>query len=411
MPYAIAALIVVAVTLWPGDTPWGGDDVVLLTAAARCDAVRKLTGCGLTGSFGYPYGPLPVEVYQVLLEFSHDLATVVQLHAAIFTASTLFGLFWLVRRLSMSPWLVLLPVVGPFFWFYSRLLWDNPMAIPAGTLMLAAYLEWWTVRRAWAFWIVAAAGPFLLLTHPMTIPLVAAVAIHAIVTRHTAVLRSWIPLVVMTAVAIYLSLPYFQMLDRVLHKPPARTGVESSSDGYAKPSRPAAAAYPLMSGRLMTAYGFFDKRGFEPGLESSTIGRMAAGFSRIAIPVVLVGFIVSAIRFPRGWRSTARPIETASAVAVLALVLQSGLDALMRLPPWPHYFNGTWPVIALMLWTGLTAIRPRPLAVGLAIMLGLCTAGWTSAFVIDIHRNHGGPVWYGPTITSQGVSSTDSLLN
>ena len=137
LPTIACGLVVLLTTVWPGDVPWGGDDAMLIGNARRANAEHRLADAGLGGSFNVPYGPLPTQLYQGLLLVTDDLPTVVRLRAALAAGVTAAALLWLTASLGWSPWLAVLPLLSPFFWFYSRLLWDNTFALPVGAVRLA----------------------------------------------------------------------------------------------------------------------------------------------------------------------------------------------------------------------------------------------------------------------------------
>src|SRR5687767_5630578 len=62
----LAAAVVPAV-LWVGDISWLQDEPRLLAKAWHANARGMMETQGLNGNFGVPYGPLPTQIYQVLL--------------------------------------------------------------------------------------------------------------------------------------------------------------------------------------------------------------------------------------------------------------------------------------------------------------------------------------------------------
>src|SRR5258708_7545151 len=109
--------IVIALMIWPSDAPWGGGDAQLIKLALQAHREHRLSEAGLGGSFGYPYGPIPLQIYQALLLFTHYLPTLVQIHAALIASMTATALLWLTRTLRWSPWLAAMAMLSPFFWF------------------------------------------------------------------------------------------------------------------------------------------------------------------------------------------------------------------------------------------------------------------------------------------------------
>ena len=65
---------------------------------------------------------------------SRDLVVVAVLHTLLMSAATAGALWWLSRSLRLWVWFAPLPLLSPYFWFYARVLWDNPFLIPLGAL-------------------------------------------------------------------------------------------------------------------------------------------------------------------------------------------------------------------------------------------------------------------------------------
>jgi hypothetical protein len=394
LPIAACVLIVLLLAIWPADAPWGGDDVSLITAATRANSQHRLVDAGLGGSFGFPYGPIPSQIYQMLVLLSHDPVVLIRLHAVLFAGFTAFTLLYLSRVLKVSPWFAPLTMLGPFFWFYTRLMWDNTFAIPVGALLLASYGDYLRRPSRAAFFTFVSCGIALPLIHPMTLPLAVAVAAHALASQRAAIRRHWVGLIVIGLITTISCGAYVErVVIQIVHSP----GLTQWAND--RLSRGEALVFPLLSGRLFTARGFFDSRGPEVGLESSGIASGARAISALAYPLFWLG-LARALIYIR------RPSSILS-ICVVALLLQSLMDCYLRITPYPHYYCGTWAVIVVLIWTGLdwlARIRLRTL-VGLVYAGSLCIS--TVAFAIDIHRHAGGRVWYGPSIGSQMLAAAE----
>ncbi len=404
LPAIACAAIVLLLMIWPSDIPWGGDELILIHHAIEANRQHMLQPFGLEGSFGFPYGPLPTQIYQTLLLISHRLPVVVQLHALLFGGTTAIALLWLARSLKWNPWLAPAAMLSPFFWFYGRLLWDNPFAIPLGTLMIAGYAAILR-RRTWLnFSITCASTVALIFIHFMTLPLIAAVAAHAMIHQRRALLQHWTSAAVILILAIISSGTYcIEFAKLAIHHPHL---AQSSAQGELPPmSRAAAFAFPLRAGRLLSAYDFFDHRGTEPGLDSSTAARWARNISAVAYSFVVLGIITGLLRLPAAFRGT-DPADSVVGITVLALILQSLLDGILRIAPWPHYFCGTWIACVICMWFGVSQFsRVRCGRLRLDVVLlgvyAMATLLATALFAIGIHQSAGGTAWYGPTLARQ----------
>jgi hypothetical protein len=222
--------------------------------------------------------------------------------------------------------------------------------------------------------------------------LVAAVGGHALVFRRRAIGRHWIGLIVIGLITAISCGPYMKRVATQLGHAPHL--LQPPTDRL---SRGGAAAFPLLSGRLFTACGFFDSRGPEIGLESSSVASAARIVSAVAYPLFWLGMIRAVMHI--------RQLQSLSTICVVALIVQSLMDTWLRISPYPHYYCGTWAAIVVLIWTGLdwlAQIRLRTL-IGLAYAGSLAIS--TFAFAIDIHSHAGGRVWYGPSIGSQMLAA------
>src|SRR5205814_6967687 len=144
-----AAMVVVCLlpAVWPGDAPWTNDEPHLLAAALDANAAHRPAAMGLYGSYGVPYGPLPTQIYQVLLLVTRDPVLLVAIRGVLTMSATGLALLWLSRTLRLPRWFIPAVLLSPFLWLYSRILWDNTFAIPVGALALAAYASFLATGR------------------------------------------------------------------------------------------------------------------------------------------------------------------------------------------------------------------------------------------------------------------------
>ncbi len=399
--------IVITPMFWPADTQWGGDDALLMKLALTANHEHHLSKAGLGGSFAYPYGPVPLDIYQGMLLVTHHLPTIVRLHVGLMTIVTSAALLWLTWSLGLSPWLAPLVMLSPFFWFYSRLLWDNTFAIPVGAMMVAAYLAFLRRESRVAFVTALVCAAILPFIHPMTLPLVAAVGAHAAWHRREAFLRHKIALMVIVICTALVNWSYCVRVARQFADSPR---IPKTVGDPAEPplSRSAAFGFPLLSGRLVSAYYFFDGRGSEAGAESSGIACAARLVSGMAFPLVWIGIVICITRFSTGWRRQGNPVDAVAVICVLTLILQSLMDGVLRISPWPHYFSGTWIVGVICFWLGLGWLARFRLASLVGIVYAVATILATTAFILGVHRAGGGKVWHGPTM---GAQLTSMYLN
>jgi hypothetical protein len=387
-PAAICVLIVGLLAIWPGDAPWGGDDVVLISTAIKANHEHHLIAAGLGGSFGYPYGPIPSQIYQMLVMFSHDPVVLVRLHAVLFAAAVAGALLYLAAVMNLSPWMAPMTMVGPFFFFYSRLMWDNTFAIPVGTLLLASYGDCLRRSSRAAFFTAVSCAIALPLIHPMTLPLVIPVVIHALIFKRDAIKKHWPGLIVIALCAAICSGAYVQRVADQLRQSPNL--IPPRADAL---TRAQAAVFPLFAGRLFSAHGFFDERGPEMGWEQNRLVEISRLLSTVSYPLIWLGMFAAIARI--------RNLTPVPALCLGTLLLQSLMDARLRISPYPHYYSGTWAAAVVFLWMGLDLLGRFKLRSAIGLTYAIVMVISTIAFAVDIHRQGGGLVWYGPSLGTQ----------
>ena len=104
----VAAMLLVCLlpAVWPGDAPWTNDEPHLLAAALDANAAHQPAAMGLFGSYGVPYGPLPTQIYQVLLLVTHNPVWLVAIRGVLTMSLTAAGLLWLARTLRLPRWFI-----------------------------------------------------------------------------------------------------------------------------------------------------------------------------------------------------------------------------------------------------------------------------------------------------------------
>src|SRR3954466_5766789 len=70
--------------LWPGDTPWVYDEPAEVKLALQADQPHRLADHALSGNFWVWYGPLPIQIMQVLLAVSHDPRWLVVMRGSLY---------------------------------------------------------------------------------------------------------------------------------------------------------------------------------------------------------------------------------------------------------------------------------------------------------------------------------------
>jgi hypothetical protein len=404
-PAALATLAAACVIplVWTGDISFINDEPMLVINAVRANAAGRLAETGLLGTFGVSYGPFPTWVYQALTAISHDLVVVALLHAAVMSAATACALWWLSGSLRLWPWFAAVPLLSPYFWFYARVLWDNPFLIPLGALAIAGYAAHLTTGSAWGLRVALATMVAILLVHLMGLALVVPLALHMVAVRRRALWSRWISVASILLGGAALAWPYWQSL---MAQSAPSLGVPTV-DGL---------LLPLFGARLLSArqleYLFGDGPVRGAGLNT------AAAVSLLAYPLTWGGMALAVWRFAeaiRGRRSYVRgPLSprlwtarTHIATILLgSLACQSLIAAFSGKFEHPQYYNGTWIAFTLLAWFALDFIvEQRPAGRWSAIAATGLLAGAllveVATIAVRLHVTSGTRAVYGPTISNQ----------
>ena len=100
----VAAMLLVCLlpAIWPGDAPWTNDEPHLLAAALDANSAHRPAAMGLYGSYGVPYGPLPTQIYQVLLLVTHNPVWLVGIRGVLTMSVTALALLWLAQHATAA---------------------------------------------------------------------------------------------------------------------------------------------------------------------------------------------------------------------------------------------------------------------------------------------------------------------
>lgn len=389
----LAAAVVPAV-LWAGDISWINDEPRLIAKAYHANRELRLETKGLSGNFGIPYGPLPTHIYQLLLLLTHDPVLLAAIRAGLCAGTTAIALLWLARSLRLNPWFAAAVVLAPYVWMYHRILWDASFAVPIGSLALAAYAAFLRTGSGRALLLAVACLMGILFIHPQDLPLFAPIAIHMIWRHRPALWRRRAGVGVILAVTLALNAVYIGLASKAVVSRFAgsvRTGYPSTT------SRAQALLTPSLGGALLGGwhYAEVDSRLRGPA------GLVAAAklASSIVYPLIWIGIAAAGVRLLRRRRGaddaelddpadpTLRHARRAIFdIALAGLALLFLLYGLMRMPPYPQYFFGTFILHVMFAWIGVDALSRIRLGGLATAVYGLSVGYITLASMWQIHH-------------------------
>jgi hypothetical protein len=396
---AVACVVCGAIPLlWPADVTWTNDDPALLSQAWNVVHKLEWPSHGLSGgSLGLTHGPVSILIYALALLFTDNLVLVVFLRALFFMFAIGLAVWWLARMCpKLSPPVGALALLSPYYWIYSRGLWDNSFLIPFSALTLVTYISFCRTPAVWRLCLVGVGMVLMLQTHLSCLPLLASISAHFL-WHH----RSWavkhaghcLLIVILGSLAC---LPYILYLAR--H--PGGTNLPAA-DWETGPW-----VFPLMGGRIFSAVGFdyFLGENWQSYSRFPHLLWMLTGLSALGLIGVWIG-LGEACRYlvkNRGLPGD-KPLEFHLwSVVCLTLVLQIMVNGVSRIGDHPHYQNATSFCAFTLLWLAYSQIGNRPWRWTLSGLQAVALLIVLLSIVWRIHETQGNTnVHYGPTLRTQ----------
>jgi hypothetical protein len=398
-------LAIVPTVLWPGDIPWIYDEPAEVAIALDANQNHTLASHALSGNFYVSYGPLPIQINQLMLLFSHDPRVLVVLRGILCSVILAGSLLWLARSLSLNPWFAAAVVLAPHLWLNNRMPWAANLAIPIGALAVAAYAAFLRTGSGPSLLLALGAGiapPFI---HPQAAPLTAAIVGHMLFRHRRSLWQHRLGVLATLAVLTFLNYRYVRDTTATVYH---MMGWSIREGHRSHTSRAVAALAPLMGGRLF-AGGEFDTTHFHLNGPSLLI-LTARLLSSASIPLVWAGVALAIWQqlcssgATGGLSNSAfspSPRNTLLRVALAALLLQSLYFALLGVPPSTHYFFGSFGVHVVFAWIAVNALARFRLRAIVIAAYGLSLAVVTLGTMWQVHRDG----W------SYGQSTTSPTLN
>jgi hypothetical protein len=385
----LAALV--PAVIWPGDTPWMNDEPAQIAKAFHANQARTLEHRGLKGSLGIHYGPLPTQIYQVLLLVTHDPIKLVVLRAALCSGATALALLWLSRTLRLNPWFATCVVLAPYVWLWTRTLWDASFAIPIGSMALAAYASFLHTKCRGSMLLALLCALALPVIHFQDLPLAAAILGH-LLWRHRPELRRH-RVGVLTVVALMVALNAAYAGSVLAHL--VTHFNEVVGGGHPEKANPLRSMWhPLLGGKLLAGYKFAT---LHVGLLGPPVlVETAKVLSLLPVPLVCAGAGLLTWREFTRWRG-ARPVaappgqdppvrDTVFRIALAGLGLQMLLFGAMRVPAVEQYFFGSFPIQVLLAWLAVEALAAFRLRGQVLALYGFSLVVITLGGIWQVHR-------------------------
>ena len=383
----LVLLAMAPLVLWPEDVSWCIDEPRLVAAAWHANHDGQLAAHGLYGNFGVCYGPVPTQVYQLLLQITHDPYTLIILRALLTGTITAASLLWLGRTLNLPLWFAAAVMVAPQITNHHRVLWDASFTIPLSALALAAFASFIRTRRPWPLRIAVVTAMELPLIHPQSLP-IALPILGYLLWKHRADLWKdrrgllWTVGFLIALNAKYFIVAGFNVIWRLTH------GTATSYPGVG--SRAVSALAPFFGGHLLNGYDYTQTMARPPGPD--WLVATVSWAARLVYPLIWVGIGGALWRIPGALRRTrasvASTLDTMTIVGVGGLLFQLIIFAGLRIPLGPQYYFGTFALHAFFAWLGVEFLRRFRLGViaGAAFGIG---CGYVTLGIAWMMHHHG----------------------
>jgi hypothetical protein len=381
----------------PADVPWVNDEPLLLGQAWNVVHKLEMPTHGLTGTLGLEYGPVPVLLYSTALVFTHNLVLLVFLRALFFSLSIGVAVWWLARLCPMlSPPIGALAMLSPYYWFYSRLLWDNSFLIPFSALTLVTYISFCRTQAVWKLWLVALGMALMFQTHLMSLALIAAITGHFLRQHKSWAMKHFWYCLLISITGILACLPYLVAVAHHL------TGMKARATDWDL----APWFFQLLGGRTFSAVGldYFFGEGWQNFCRFPVLVWILTGVSALGLLAFWVGL-------GEAWRSWVRnkdlpgdaPLEFhLFSIILAALVMQIIMNGVTRTSGEPHYYNSTSFCAFILVWLAYSRVHEKRWRWTFPSMHAIAMALVLLSIIGHIHKNEGNTnLHYGPTLGTQ----------
>ncbi len=337
-----------------------GDEALLQAHAYESNRMLTWAKSGLVGSVGQAYGPIAIWFYQILQMVTPNPIHIVTLKTLIVGISSLLMLRHLARRLKITARIpALLFLLAPYFWHWTRCLWDNVFQLPlelASLTALVAYLEESEspkprcLHRTLLLSCSALCSILAVWLHTMALPFLATLPVFLIIVRRDLLRCDWKRIVgVAVAGTVLLSII---LVPRLIQTRQAFAR-QDSFNRTAKVSVWQGVKNSLSFPTLLSSATFEDDQMTADIPDYTSVWKplwRTLGYAMLAVTICLLatGIVTT-------WQSRREPIGQIGLFAIINIVMQILFVIATRLQFFPHYHQPV--LISTLLLAAIGAAR------------------------------------------------------
>ena len=315
--------ILLAYLVFPDLISWINDEPLLILTAINSLESGEIVQSGLYGSKNIPFGPIAIWFYQICLLFTSSLTLIVQIKTVCFVCLIYFSSLKICSELSIDKKLAFLPLLSPYVFHYSRILWDNCFLIPSSFLFIALLLSFWRksdTKKLIALTVLATLMFQIHLTSLLLI--IPAVLISLWITRIW--IKNHIASIFLSLfILLALNYNYFNLL------------VENYHNIYEKSD-----SNPI----LITLFGFINFSAFNfynffiPEIHDTNLSILVKCLKVLSLSPLLICLISINNKF----------ILRKNAPFLFMLIISVPIPFIVNLKNFPHYFNSLLPIYIII---------------------------------------------------------------
>ena len=319
--------------LFPGDISWIRDEPLLIGKALEANRKGELASIGLTGTKNVPYGSVPTWIYQLLLYLFPSLIAIVIAKTSFVYIVTIITLKKICQKLNFNLFYSFIPVVSGYFYYYSRILWDNCFLIPFSCLFIYFLLCYSHDKKYIHLLVLSIIVSVLIKTHLLSVLLLVPSLSLFFIYNYKYFSKNILKPITFLFLILVFNIDYFFVLLSI-EKTSNLSGVNYFGG-----------LNFLLGAYQFSYYNFFEK--FLPEIFNSS-NSWVLSFLIFISSLIVLPFIIGVCK-----SLFYKKYDFIYKAGVVSLLMASIMAISLRVKPHPHYLNIFFPVYFILICSGL----------------------------------------------------------